>query len=199
MSPPCHCREASLPAAGSESRTQGVKAMASVREKRKEYKIQQPPFCLPSSPIYLLYRHSTKSSPYSASCLLSRSVKATPSRLLDEVLVRCERCLPLCLFLADLGHNHFAEHGAVLHLIFKAGLLVPRSTAATASRGAREARDGSLCIAHIGAVRVGLFDLELGDALLQLDGQDGVLELFAGLLGAAQLGQQIVIGGILAA
>lgn len=140
------------------------------------------------------------------------SVEAATAGLLHEILVRLQRGLLLSLFLADLGKNNLAKDGAAPDGFLEGGLLgLAGAGAATAAAAAARHADSGKGLGEAAAFDVlrGIlqvvvvvivvdFVAEAGDALLQLDGEDGLLELGAGLLGAAQLGKQVVLGGVLA-
>lgn len=140
-------------------------------------------------------------------------VEASTAGLLHEILVRLQGGFLLGLFLADLGEDDLAENGAALDGVPEGGFLGVAAAAAATAAAARDADAGEglgdaaavdvlrrvlqVVVVVIGVV-AGLV-AEAGDALLQLDGENGLSELGAGLLGAAQLGKQVVLGGVLTA
>ncbi len=138
-------------------------------------------------------------------------VEAATAGLLHEILVRLQCGLLFGLFLANLGEDDLAKDGAALDGVPEGGLLGVATAAAAAAARDADAGEGlgepagfdvlrgilQVVVVVVGAV-AGLV-AEAGDALLQLDGEDGLLELGAGLLGAAQLGKQVVLGGVFAA
>lgn len=89
----------------------------------------------------------------------------------------------------DGSQGHGAEEGAILDLFPQHVRLI--------GGGCGLSGNGLLGSGHLVAIRVGLDVLQRGDSFSEADGQDGVLELRAGLASLAQFGQQVVVGGVL--